>query len=251
MRLFADPFWVQKAGNQPAEYEDALWPIRPVRPLEERHVFRFAIADGATETSFSCAWANLLVRAVGRGWLFDPEALCDLGRFQAIWKRWVSKKSLPWYAERKVQDGAFSTIIGVTFSESSTDKSGGVWTASAVGDSCLVQVRGEKALVKFPFADASAFNSRPFLLCSRAIGNIGYQNEIRSCSNTWERGDAIYLMTDALACWFMREDEAGHRPWIELNDIAGPEEFADWVSHRRDAVAMRNDDVTLLRIRSW
>jgi len=58
-------------------------------------------------------------------------------------------------------------------------------------------------------------------------------------------------MTDALACWFMREAEEGRTPWRVLRDLDTSDEikpFREWVETLRKEGAMRNDDVTLLRI---
>jgi hypothetical protein len=67
----------------------------------------------------------------------------------------------------------------------------------------------------------------------------------------WQPGDAFYLMTDALACWFMRETEEGRTPWRVLRDLNTSDEvkpFREWVETLRAEGAMRNDDVTLLRV---
>jgi hypothetical protein len=65
---YAQAFWLPKAGNSDSEYEDAFFPRRLKRRNGRR--LRFAVADGATETSFSGVWARLLVssfvrRAIG------------------------------------------------------------------------------------------------------------------------------------------------------------------------------------------
>jgi hypothetical protein len=67
----------------------------------------------------------------------------------------------------------------------------------------------------------------------------------------WQPGDAFYLMTDALAYWFMRETEEGRTPWRVLRDLNTSDEikpFREWVKTLRVEGAMRNDDVTLLRV---
>jgi hypothetical protein len=67
----------------------------------------------------------------------------------------------------------------------------------------------------------------------------------------WDPGDAFYLMTDALACWFMREVEEGRMPWGVLRDLDTSGEikpFREWVGDLRMDRAIRNDDVTLLRV---
>jgi hypothetical protein len=251
LRLFSDSFWVQKGGNQPREYEDAYWPIYSVRQDQERNLFRFAVADGATETSFSSIWARLLVRGFGRGNLYNSQQLCEATKYKRMWKRAVGKKSLPWYAEQKIMDGAFSSLVGITIADPLPEQSVGSWTALAIGDSCLVQVRGERAIVKFPFDNSVSFNSRPYLLCSLAKGDPCQPDAIQFLTNTWQQGDAIYLMTDALACWFMREDEEHRRPWEKLEEFESLAQFSDWVSQCRDSKTLKNDDVTLTRIKMF
>ena len=64
MHVFSRAYWMPKAGNSEAEYEDSFWP----RFLDgESNNFRFAVADGATEASFSGIWARQIVRAFGKG----------------------------------------------------------------------------------------------------------------------------------------------------------------------------------------
>ena len=59
-------------------------------------------------------------------------------------------------------------------------------------------------------------------------------------------------MTDALACWFLARYEEGGQPWAVLEaggGLAGQEGFAGWVANERLQHRMRNDDVTMLRLR--
>jgi hypothetical protein len=60
----------------------------------------------------------------------------------------------------------------------------------------------------------------------------------------------MYLMTDALAAWFLRANEQGAQPWQELDAFRAPDAFAAWLTEKRAAHAMRNDDVTLIRL-AW
>jgi hypothetical protein len=56
-------------------------------------------------------------------------------------------------------------------------------------------------------------------------------------------------MTDALAQWFLAEAELGRRPWSALaRAVATPEGFAAFVDCLRGGGALRNDDVTLVRV---
>ncbi|MDQ3816980.1 MAG: hypothetical protein M3362_04725, partial [Acidobacteriota bacterium] len=58
--------------------------------------------------------------------------------------------------------------------------------------------------------------------------------------------DVFYLMTDALACWFLTEVENGNEPWM-IN--RGPQKrFEKWINKLRANMKIRNDDVTMFRI---
>lgn len=250
MHVFAQPFWAPKQGNKDGEYEDAFWPRKSIE--HRTTCFRCAVADGATETSYSGIWAKQLVRywckncpATG----FDPDRIRNL---QQRWSTIVCKRPLPWYAEEKIRVGAFAAILGLVLYDDVDREGGGRhWQALAVGDSCLVQMRDEEVLVRFPLADSAAFTNRPYLLSSNPAHTGRIVDHVRSMHGTWQAGDAFYLMTDALACWFMREAEEGRTPWRVLRGLNTSDEvkpFREWVEALRTERAMRNDDVTLLRV---
>jgi hypothetical protein len=248
MRFFSEAMWVQKAGNPEEEYEDAFWPDGNVSG-ESRDEVSFAVADGATESSFSGIWAEQLVRAYGRGRIDPANTNTSLGSRQRAWKRFVGRKPMPWYAEEKVRSGAFSTILGLTLRD--TDKSGssGSWDAFAVGDSCLVHVRSDEILKTFPLSRAAEFNNNPFLLGSNPDSNKEIEPHIQTVSGRWEREDKFYLMTDALAAWFFREVEDSRTPWHILRDLDTEDlPFRTWIEGLRSTRQIRNDDVTLYRI---
>jgi len=250
MHVFAQPFWVSKQGNEDSEYEDAFWPRKSVE--RRTTCFRCAVADGATETSYSGVWANQLVRYWCRNYsavAFDPDGFRNL---QQRWSAIVRRRPLPWYAEEKVRQGAFAAILGlVLYDDIDRESSGRHWQAVAVGDSCLVQMRGEEVLVRFPIADSAAFTNRPHLLSSNPAYTGQVVDHVRNMVGNWQADDAFYLMTDALACWFMRETEEGRTPWRVLRDLNTSDEvkpFREWVETLRTKGVMRNDDVTLLRV---
>jgi hypothetical protein len=59
-------------------------------------------------------------------------------------------------------------------------------------------------------------------------------------------------VTDALAQWFLTQQEAGKKPWQVIDKlVAEPETenaFAPWVEHLRGHGSLRNDDVTRLTL---
>lgn len=244
--LDAQPFFVPKKGNKQAEYEDAFCSTKS--SLAALHGIRFAVADGATEASFSRIWASQLVRAFVRNRIQFPFDLAQLRPLQNLWTRIVHRRPLPWYAEEKVQSGAFSALIGLEFL-GETNRAG-TWRALAIGDSCLVQIRKDQVITGFPLNNSASFSSRVILLSSNAANNHEVPSVIREADGTWKRGDTFFLMTDAVAAWFFKQVESGGRPWIELRSF-GREgmvtSFPEWVDELRGS-EMKNDDVTVLRI---
>lgn len=251
MHIDAEPFWVPKQGNREEEYEDAVWPWG----REEYKAFpvRVAVADGATESSYARRWADQLVRAVGRGELTPGHLYEEIAPMRADWRQWMSGLTLPWYAEEKAAQGAFAALLLLELSTPCQGEvEGGNWHAAAVGDSCLFQVRGEEVVAQFPLENAADFNNHPFLLGSVEGPEDPLAGRILHREGTWARGDSFYLMTDALAAWFLREAEGGGRPQDALRGLspvceANP--FPDWVQALRERRLVRNDDCTLLRLR--
>lgn len=226
-----------KQGNANDEYEDA-W-------AADAATGRFTIADGASETSFAARWAQLLTEsfiaaerpAVLASWLAAPRRL---------WLDEVNLLELPWFAEIKREQGAFATFLGLGVRAPTPKKKGG-WRAVAVGDSCLIHIRDGRCIRSFPMQKAADFSNQPRLIGSRAEDlspDLGH--------GTFEAGDRLLLMTDALAHWFLQTHESRGDPWEPVALVLAAEdpeaEFATWIAELRDRAELRNDDVTLLSI---
>ena len=243
METYAKEFWLPKHGSSEAEYEDAF-------SLSKDH-FRFAVADGATETSFSRDWAKQLVRAFANKKLSVPITLDELIPLQSRWKQFVHRHALPWYAEEKADSGAFAAFVGLEFSQEQSDAgTRNVWRATAAGDSCLVQVRGDEIFKAFPLTDSASFNNHPNLLASASVLNGNEAELVLNATGVYGCDDVFFLMTDALACWFFKEHEQGNKPWILLKDLdtQGNVSFEQFIADLRATGRMKNDDVTLLRV---
>ncbi|WP_158617599.1 hypothetical protein [Corallococcus sp. CA049B] len=241
-------FWVQKAGSSVAEYEDSFSSKAPARKTGES--FRFAISDGATESSFSGVWARLLVSLFSESNdTMDVPSL--LASARPLWAAEVGRKELPWYAAVKAQDGAFASFLSLHLRNGRDGQEHSAWRAQAVGDSCLVQVRAERIMCRFPLEHSSEFGSSPFLLSSNLGDSVALEAHLRIAEGTCEPGDTLYLMTDALACWFMAEDEAGRAPWRVLRDLNTTDQaeaFDAMIARLRRDGTLKNDDSTLMRI---
>jgi hypothetical protein len=222
-------FYTPKSSQSLNEYEDAF--------AGDPERGRFAIADGATESVFAGSWARILVDAYVRtpgSWsLWLPSA-------RRRWRSELEEESsqMAWYVETKFAEGAFAALLGVSFV-------GDQWHAEAIGDSCLFQVRDDSLRRGFPIH----FANRPNLLGSRARAVTQLATKRVHLTGDWRQGDVFFLMTDALAEWFLRKFECRGQPWKELQALAA-DEFNEWIGKLRQAKELRNDDVTLVLIES-
>ena len=120
----------------------------------------------------------------------------------------------------------------------------------------MFHVRANELICAFPLDKADKFDNRPVLVPSVSIRaeNLGDAIEVRR--GTWKEGDVFYLMTDALACWFLRRYELRDGdPFGDLNALCDDDAFKEFIGDQRahrneDGVKMlKNDDVTLVRCR--
>jgi hypothetical protein len=244
-------FWLHKDGGDPRHYEDAFAPSAV--DARARTQFRCAVADGATESAFSRMWARQLVGEFAGGRLTAPD-LAELPLLGQRWARAVAHavardEGSAWFLEPKAADGAFAALVGLDLRNSARRDDAGTYRAVALGDSCLVHVRGDRVVRAFPLGVSTAFSARPVLLPSCPAAADGFAAAIVRDAGTWQSGDAFYLMSDALACWFLAVTERGERPWRTIDRFAQADRagFRAWVQTLRSA-ALKNDDVTLLRI---
>src|SRR5262249_44158713 len=156
MHTSATAWWAAKSGNAANEYEDA-YAVKP-------DALRFAVADGASETSFARAWAELLVE----GFVEGPPSVAELHDWltplQRAWVNASQGQATDGDAQEKARGGAFTSFLGLA----AVGEGGG---ALAVGDSCLFVVRAGRMERAFPLARAEQFNNRPLLLSSVARAN--------------------------------------------------------------------------------
>jgi Protein phosphatase 2C len=227
-----------KHGQSFEEFEDAC--------ASNLSLGRFAVADGATESSYAGLWARLLVDGFVDGASPHPDSWDSwLPALQSRWESEVGQRPLAWYAEIKWQQGAFATFLGLLVEPPR-------WRALAVGDSCLFHIRDQKLHNAFPLRRSCEFGCSPWLIGSRGFTReVMAMREVR-LEGEFGPGDRLWLMTDALAQWFLYGIETGERPWELLeNLLTAPDAAADfrsWIQRLRAAARIRNDDVTLMAI---
>lgn len=255
-------FCVAKRGSAPTECEDAAW-ISPtgdrVGDVNER-ALRVVVADGASESLLAGKWAKSLTANFGETATATRSKHEFFNAYRDAVERWDAELGLyitereqrgapiQWYEEPGLARGAFSTIIALDVTRRGSGL--GFWRAAAVGDSCVFHVSDEALLYSFPLEDDEAFSNEPPLLPSQPADEETISRNVSLCRSGWERGDSLYVVTDAIAAWFLRANAAGDRPWEQLRDLATADapDFSTWVAMRRDDGELRNDDTTLVRI---
>lgn len=234
-------FMMPKRGCAIEECEDSIG-------INEA-VSRFAVADGATEAFDAKSWANRLVTSWVNGNAGDffekdfEDWLKEQGRLQH--ESWNGLK-LSWYAEEKSALGSFAAFVGVQIEEIDGKLS---CRAVALGDSCLIHQKGDEILSSFPLSDSNNFNSTPalapssFLLFEKALPNVITK------TNSLEQGDTLWLLSDAVAAWFL--NESGKERFLEfvsLLDNSADETLIKFFGNERERNRIKDDDIAILRL---
>jgi hypothetical protein len=148
------------------------------------------------------------------------------------------------YATLKGDESSAATLTGLQFSVS-PGGAGGTWRCYALGDSCLFHVSGGSLKNSIPFTRPEDFGSHPWLFSTRRATNEQAITHSITAEGTWQDGDQIFLLTDVIAQWFLRQHQAGHRPWEVLAD-ADELSLRALLEQGRRLAQMRDDDVAIV-----
>ena len=248
-------YWLHKSGNRATDYEDAFWPYWQQK-TQEGYEIRFAIADGATESSFARLWARMLTqsyyRFAHRSSALDADFRQTIQKLGKRWSKRVFTNPLEWFVLEKVQRGGHATLLGITLTSVGHKLTKeGSWEALGIGDTCLFQLRNGHLVQAFPLTYSYEFGNHPALLSTMPAHNelIWQTIEGYTAKGQWQSGDDFLLMTDALAAWFLKASENGEQPWQKLAEVTVSQDaFEAWITELRRQDAVRNDDVTLIHI---
>ncbi|GCD42244.1 hypothetical protein [Streptomyces paromomycinus] len=266
-----------KYGSTEAECEDAV-AVLPGCAHDDMLLGPLAagVCDGATESALAKDWARLLSRTAAEQAMERPELLAGGAAFEtfassavARWEPWLAAytqarvadgRPLKWYEHTKLAEGAYATLLTVRIDPEAGTGPGPApdaceptawrWRAAALGDSCLFQLRDDRLLQAFPVATADAFGTAPDLFGSRNHDARLLARRARFARGRCEPGDRLFLMTDALAAWFLTAADQGSAVH-ELLDFSGPDDldaFRAWLDGLRERRRLRNDDVAVVRI---
>lgn len=211
---------------------------------------KFAISDGVSKSFFPDVWAELLVE-----FFLSNEGrinLTDIEAYKSIQSQWikkvgeiVNKPNQKYFVKNFFIQGrpAAATFVGLHFfKEDNIFK----WEAIALGDSFLFFVPDEIKEINESFDKVThlsskrdfEFNNFPDFFDSR---NVISKGKIKQRKNDLKNG-TFYLMTDALAEWFISEKQNAIKiisTWKTQKD------FEDSVIENRK-LNLENDDSAIL-----
>ena len=259
MQIQMVAFSEAKEGNAPGEWQDgACGGVISDRTATPRRA-RFVVLDGATGAYDPVRWVDQLVRS------FAPQAPQAEGprlEFAAM-RAWFAEMQDQWAAsvrdfdsiieERKFAEvGSFATLLG--FEIDGLDGPEPCWRGVALGDTVLFQVRAGRLITAFPPMGPDDFGTLPDGVHTSRASLDRMTERLLFGGGMLEAGDFLFAATDAMAQWILRtieRDEA--KVWDTLTTLAHPDVFARLVEDQRreqnSAKRMKNDDVTLMRLR--
>lgn len=202
----------------------------------------YAVSDGASESYDSRTWAKLLVEKFIEDSEFNSEWVISA---QKEYESNVDFQSLSWSKQLAFQRGSFATLLGLNFSKN-------IAHIFSIGDSLAVHIRRNSYLDSYPFHQPEQFDSRPELLSTIAQLNIFTEESqfiFADHSIQWklEKDDLIYMMTDAVGQWFLRELNSEKSSIKILSEVTNIEEFLHLITTLRSERRVKVDDSTMLR----
>jgi hypothetical protein len=223
-----------KEGSDEEQYEDA-WAMHA--HADGTHLL--AVADGASTAVFAREWAGLLVNTfVQSQTLPDDDTLfATVESLSSTWRTSVEDKATTWWAQEKLPNGSSATLLLAQVSDTTLN----VLDVLAIGDVCLFVVREGRLKYAFPLTRSQKFDTHPMLLTTK---KPTANPTVKRYSFPLEANDTLYLLSDAVACWFLEQYEAKKKPW----DMIPPSdpELAAWLAVLREKKEMKNDDVTIM-----
>ena len=231
------------------------------------------LSDGASESFNSQVWADLLTSHFIKNYLNTRTSPMQwLDYIIADYNQQHDVESLSWSQQNAFARGSFATLAGIHFIESQTVE------LFCVGDSLVVlldeiepyihlKCYGFSRLLKrqnkdnniqlkqiFMYQKSESFKDAPQLFSSRTELNKIFDDKILLQYNQtcWDLAEyhkpIIFLMTDALAQWALKNAEVGKPKWSILNHLNSNAQLVKLVIQEREKKRLKTDDTTLIKI---
>jgi hypothetical protein len=211
---------------------------------------KFAISDGVSKSFFPKVWSDILVKNwVSKEWVSNDKFIVQS---QNDWleqvNELVSKPHIKYYTKNafnRKQPG-LATFVGLKFYEK---KKEWFWKAHSLGDSFLFFIPknfkdfSKECIVLSSKQEPIIFDNFPDYLSSIGDKHKGVPGQNKE--SILQEG-TFYLMTDALAEWFLNEKDnaiSKIRVWRNQKD------FEHFVDEERLTGKLGNDDSAILTIK--
>lgn len=204
---------------------------------------KFAISDGVSKSFFPKIWSEILVNKYvnQKDWKDNNEFIVES---QKDWKSKVDKivnqPETKWFTKSQYnrKDPALATFVGLQFLESDQK-----WIAQALGDSFLFFIPKDSTEIEIKLStkpEPIVFDNFPDYLSS--IGN-SHKGKKKSIKGEKIKEGTFYLMTDALAEWFLFNTEQAKQT---LDNIKTQEQYLETIENERNANRLNDDDSAVL-----
>lgn len=207
---------------------------------------KFSISDGVSKSFFPKFWAEYLVEEFVSKEKIEDEIF--LPKCQEKWLKQitdiVNKPTVKWFTKNAFnkKSPALATFVGLQFFEKEKK-----WEASALGDSFLFFV--PKKMKTFDDCFIISSKKEPIIFDNFPdyFSSIGekFKGNIKKTSKRDLKDGTFYLMTDALAEWFINEKENA------IGKIAvwqNQKDFERFIDEERQTKKLGNDDSAILII---
>jgi hypothetical protein len=210
---------------------------------------KFAISDGVSKSFFPKIWADVLVNKWVNSKEFDEAQFiidCQNNWLEQVTEI-VNKPDAKWFTKNAFnrKESGLATFVGLRFYKK---KKEWFWKADALGDSFLFFVPkkikdfSKECLVLSSKKEPIVFDNFPDYLSG--LGN-NHKGEKQIMESPLTSG-TFYLMTDALAEWFLNEKE---NAISKISVWENQKDFERFVNEERHNEKLGNDDTAFLSIK--
>lgn len=204
---------------------------------------KFAISDGVSKSFFPKIWSDILVNKYvnQKDWKDNNEFIVESQKeWQSKIDEIVNQPETKWFTKSQYnrKDPALATFVGLQFLESDQK-----WIAQALGDSFLFFIPKDSKEIEIKLStkpEPIVFDNFPDYLSS--IGS-SHKGEKKAIKGEKIKEGTFYLMTDALAEWFLLNTEQAKQT---LDNIKTQEQYLETIANERNANRLNDDDSAVL-----
>lgn len=246
-------FLAWKKGDEWDDCQDSIHPLPD--DTAANNCDAFAVADGATTSFFSRAWARILTSHFAEK---TEEAFSNwdgwLEGAQDKWKAEVGEIANSGNASFFVVNGfqskkpAGATFAGIVLGIK--NENGWPWRARVLGDSCIFILGADGPRV-MELQTSEDFSNLVKTAESRPRENPHVPSKHESLPNGKEAQiqdhDAVFIASDALSKWMLRRLELKCPVWGSVLELDDDQKFQDLVAQARSEAEnpIENDDIAL------